>query len=293
MRDFFTARAIVIIAAAIVALPLVAGSAAAQAVPESRAEISLSFAPIVKRAAPAVVNVYAQRIVRQPGFRPFGDDPLFRHFFGDDGFFGGPRERVQNSLGSGVIVDDSGFVVTNHHVIKGGTDIRVVLSDKREFEATVLLNDERTDIAVLKIEPGSEPLPILPLGDSDALEVGDLVLAIGNPFGVGQTVTSGIVSALARTEVGITDYQFFVQTDAAINPGNSGGALIDMGRPPGGHQHGDLFAQRRFDRYRIRHPRQHGEGGDPVLGGHRPGGAPVGRGGDPGGHPRHRPGARP
>ncbi len=229
MRDFFTARAIVVIAAAIVALPVVAGTAAAQAVPDSRAEISLSFAPIVKRAAPAVVNVYAQRIVRQPGFRPFGDDPLFRHFFGDDGFFGGPRERVQNSLGSGVIVDDSGFVVTNHHVIKGGTDIRVVLSDKREFEATVLLNDERTDIAVLKIEPGSEPLPILPLGDSDALEVGDLVLAIGNPFGVGQTVTSGIVSALARTEVGITDYQFFVQTDAAINPGNSGGALIDMG----------------------------------------------------------------
>ncbi|HUF45888.1 MAG TPA: DegQ family serine endoprotease [Aestuariivirgaceae bacterium] len=228
MRGFFSATAMVVAAAAILALPHLAGSAAAQAVPQSRAEITFSFAPIVKRVAPAVVNVYARRMVRQPGFMPFGDDPLFRHFFGDDGLFGSPRERVQNSLGSGVIVDDSGFIVTNNHVIKGGTDIRIVLSDKREFEAKVLLNDERTDLAVLKIESGDGLLPTLPLGDSDGLEVGDLVLAIGNPFGVGQTVTSGIVSALARTEIGITDYQFFVQTDAAINPGNSGGALVDM-----------------------------------------------------------------
>jgi S1-C subfamily serine protease len=168
MRGFSAAKAIVIMAAAILALPLMVGSAATQEVPESRAEITLSFAPIVKRAAPAVVNVYAQRMVRQRGFLPFGDDPLFRHFFGDNGVFGGPRERVQNSLGSGVIVDDSGFIVTNHHVIEGGTDIRVVLSDKREFEATVLLNDERTDLAVLKIEPGNEVLPTLALGDSDA-----------------------------------------------------------------------------------------------------------------------------
>ena len=216
-------------AAAVLGFLMVAGvGAAAQDAPESRAEISLSFAPIVKRAAPAVVNVYARRTVRQRGFLPFGDDPLFRHFFGDDGVFGGPRERVQNSLGSGVIVDESGFIVTNNHVVEGGSDIRVVLSDKREFEATVLLADERTDLAVLKVDPGETPLPTLPLGDSDALEVGDLVLAVGNPFGVGQTVTSGIVSALARTDVGITDYQFFVQTDAAINPGNSGGALVDM-----------------------------------------------------------------
>jgi Do/DeqQ family serine protease len=225
MRVFFAESAL---AAIIVSLALLAGPAAAQEVPESRAEISLSFAPVVKRAAPAVVNVYAQRTVRQRGFRPFGDDPLFRHFFGEDGMFGAPRERVQNSLGSGVIVDDSGFIVTNHHVIEGGTDIRVVLADRREYAAEVLMTDERTDLAVLKVDAGGEALPTLPLGDSDALEVGDLVLAVGNPFGVGQTVTSGIVSALARTEVGVTDYQFFVQTDAAINPGNSGGALVDM-----------------------------------------------------------------
>ncbi|MGE0210930.1 MAG: DegQ family serine endoprotease [Parvibaculaceae bacterium] len=218
------------IAAALLGVLLLAPSAAVKAeeVPASRAEITLSFAPVVKRTAPAVVNVYAQRRVAQQGFNPFGDDPFFRRFFGEDGFFGAPRERVQNSLGSGVIVDAQGLIVTNNHVIKGGTDIRVVLSDKREFEAKVVLTDERTDLAILKINPGSAQLPSLPFGDSDALEVGDLVLAIGNPFGVGQTVTSGIVSALSRTQVGITDYQFFIQTDAAINPGNSGGALIDM-----------------------------------------------------------------
>ena len=197
------------------------------AVPQDRTEIQLSFAPVVQRTAPAVVNVYAQRMVQSQG-KQFFDDPFFRRFFGDDGSFGRPRERVQNSLGSGVIVDPSGFVVTNHHVIRGGTDIKVVLADRREFEATVLLTDERTDLAVLKIDVPDEQLPALTLGDSDALEVGDLVLAIGNPFGVGQTVTSGIVSALARTRVGITDYQFFIQTDAAINPGNSGGALVNL-----------------------------------------------------------------
>ena len=142
--------------------------------------------------------------------------------------FGRPRERVQNSLGSGVIVDPAGLIVTNNHVIANGTDIKVVLADRREFEARVLLTDERTDLAVLKIDVPDEALPALTLGDSDALEVGDLVLAIGNPFGVGQTVTSGIVSALARTKVGVSDYQFFIQTDAAINPGNSGGALVNM-----------------------------------------------------------------
>ncbi|MFN0194659.1 MAG: Do family serine endopeptidase, partial [Aestuariivirga sp.] len=154
--------------------------------------------------------------------------PFFRRFFGDDGTFGRPRERVQNSLGSGVIVDSRGLIVTNNHVVQGGTDIRVVLADKREFEAELLLTDPRTDLAVLRIDAGDEDLPTVILGDSDSLEVGDLVLAIGNPFGVGQTVTSGIVSALARTQVGVSDYQFFIQTDAAINPGNSGGALVSM-----------------------------------------------------------------
>jgi Do/DeqQ family serine protease len=196
-------------------------------VPQTKAEIVLSFAPIVKRTSPAVVNVYAKRIVRQ---RETGlmADPFFRRFFGEEGGFGRPRERVANSLGSGVIVDPRGLIVTNNHVIRDGDDIRVALADRREFEAKLLLADERTDLAVLKIDAGDEDLASLSLADSDDLEVGDLVLAIGNPFGVGQTVTSGIVSALARTQVGVTDYQFFIQTDAAINPGNSGGALVNM-----------------------------------------------------------------
>lgn len=197
------------------------------AVPQGRAQVQLSFAPIVKRTAPAVVNVYAKRIEKQQESGLLSD-PFFRRFFGEDGNFGRPRERVANSLGSGVIVDSTGYIVTNNHVIANGSDIRVVLSDRREFEAKLLLADERTDLAVLKIDAGDEDLPTVLLADSDDLEVGDLVLAIGNPFGVGQTVTSGIVSALARTQVGITDYQFFIQTDAAINPGNSGGALVDM-----------------------------------------------------------------
>jgi Do/DeqQ family serine protease len=200
---------------------------AAKAVPDSRIALQLSFAPVVKTTAPAVVNVYSQRLVASRERRLL-DDPFFRQFFGNDGSFGRPRERVQNSLGSGVIVDPAGLIITNNHVIKGGTDIRVVLADKREFAAKLLLADERTDLAVLKIDVPDETLPALPLGDSDVLEVGDLVIAIGNPFGVGQTVTSGIVSALARTQVGISDYQFFIQTDAAINPGNSGGALVNM-----------------------------------------------------------------
>ena len=199
-----------------------------KAIPGNAAQLQLSFAPIVKRSAPAVVNVYAQRVTQTAQGNRFFDDPFFRRFFGDDGSFGRPRERVQNSLGSGVIVDPAGLIVTNNHVIANGTDIKVVLADRREFEAQVLLTDERTDLAVLKIDVPDEDLPALSLGDSDALEVGDLVLAIGNPFGVGQTVTSGIVSALARTKVGVSDYQFFIQTDAAINPGNSGGALVNM-----------------------------------------------------------------
>jgi Do/DeqQ family serine protease len=175
-----------------------------------------------------VVNVYTKKRVQQQRSGSLFDDPFFREFFGRNGGMGQPRERLQNSLGSGVIVDPAGLVVTNNHVVGGGEDIRVVLADKREFEAKLLLSDERSDLAVLKINVGDERLAALPFGDSDDLEVGDLVLAIGNPFGVGQTVTSGIVSALARTRVGVTDYQFFIQTDAAINPGNSGGALVNM-----------------------------------------------------------------
>ncbi|HEV3175679.1 MAG TPA: DegQ family serine endoprotease [Stellaceae bacterium] len=211
-----------IVAAAISLVP-----ALAQTAPTSREAIRLSFAPIVKQAAPAVVNVFSRRVVRTSA-SPFADDPFFRRFFGDRAPFGLPQERVQNSLGSGVIIDPDGLIVTNHHVIQDSQEITVVLSDRREFEARVLRSDERTDLAVLKIDPKDERLPTLEIGDSDALQVGDLVLAVGNPFGVGQTVTSGIVSGLARTAIGISDFRSFIQTDAAINPGNSGGALVDV-----------------------------------------------------------------
>jgi Do/DeqQ family serine protease len=196
-------------------------------VPSSANELRLSYAPVVQRAAPAVVNVYAAKMVtvRNPLF----DDPIFRRFFGVPDGRGGPGEQVQRSLGSGVIVDPSGLVVTNNHVIEGADQVKVSLSDKREFEAEIVLKDSRSDLAVLRIKAQNERFPALEFADSDALQVGDVVLAIGNPFAVGQTVTHGIVSAVARTQVGITDYQFFIQTDAAINPGNSGGALVDLG----------------------------------------------------------------
>ena len=202
-------------------------SAQLKSPPSSRLSLQLSYAPVVKIAAPAVVNVYVKKRVR-PRRNSLLNDPFFRRFF--DGNFGLPRERVQNSLGSGVIVSPGGIIVTNHHVIKGGADgeIKVVLADKREYTAHLILKDERTDLAILRIEARGQRFPFLEFKDSDGLEVGDLVLAIGNPFGVGQTVTSGIISALARTRVGISDYQFFIQTDAAINPGNSGGALVSM-----------------------------------------------------------------
>jgi Do/DeqQ family serine protease len=197
--------------------------------PNSQAEITLSFAPLVKSAAPAVVNIYTRRIVRARPISPLFNDPFFRRFFGEQFPPGSrPNQRVQNSLGSGVLVSADGFVVTNHHVIDQADEITVVLTDRREFEAEVVTRDEDTDLAVLRIKAENEELPFLKLRDSDTLEVGDLVLAIGNPFGVGQTVTSGIVSALARTARGVSDFGFFIQTDAAINPGNSGGALITL-----------------------------------------------------------------
>lgn len=197
-----------------------APAAPARRTPFGREEMQLSFAPLVKSTAPAVVNVYASQQVRQQS--PFAGDPFFEQFFGQ---MAPPRAR--SSLGSGVIIDAAGFVITNYHVVRDADQIKVALADGREFESKVLLKEEDVDLAVLKID-SAETLPALPIGDSDALEIGDLVLAIGNPFGVGQTTTSGIVSALARSHIGVSDFGFFIQTDAAINPGNSGGALINM-----------------------------------------------------------------
>jgi len=200
----------------------------AKSVPQSRDQITLSFASLVKSAAPAVVNIYAKKLVRRKNQGGLFDDPFFNRFFGDSPFGGFTRERLEKSLGSGVIVKSDGLIVTNHHVIQDAQEITVVLADRREFEAKMVVSDKKTDLAVLRIETDGEALPFLKLGDSDKLDVGDLVLAVGNPFGVGQTVTSGIVSALARTSVGVSDFRSFIQTDAAINPGNSGGALLGM-----------------------------------------------------------------
>ncbi|HEV2562747.1 MAG TPA: Do family serine endopeptidase [Rhizomicrobium sp.] len=212
-----------LIALLLAALAATPGAAAPlQAVPQSTGQVQLTFAPLVKRIAPAVVNVYARSVVQAP-MNPLFNDPLFQQFFGASPQL---RQRVQQSLGSGVIVRADGIVLTNNHVVTGGQNIVVALSDKREFKARVLLADSRTDLAVLKIDTKGEKLPTVAFGDSDKVQVGDLVLAIGDPFGVGQTVTMGIVSALARTQISASDYQFFIQTDAAINPGNSGGALV-------------------------------------------------------------------
>ncbi|TJW18056.1 MAG: DegQ family serine endoprotease [Mesorhizobium sp.] len=189
-------------------------------VPFGREEVQLSFAPLVKQTAPAVVNVYASQTAKVTS--PFEGDPFFEEFFGRS------QPRAQSSLGSGVLVDPTGVIVTNFHVIKDADQVKVATADGREFDSKVLLKDETLDLAVLKIS-SDKPFPVIAIGDSDALEVGDLLLAIGNPFGVGQTTTSGIVSALARSHIGVSDSSFFIQTDAAINPGNSGGALINMG----------------------------------------------------------------
>src|SRR3954462_1193469 len=195
---------------------------AQEVVPQTKTQVELTFAPLVKKAAPAVVNVFTRTVVKERPASPFFDDPFFQQFFGG----GQPKERVQNSLGSGVVVRPDGLIVTNNHVIAKADEIRVVLSDGREFPAQVIAADEKFDIGILKIETKGEVLPTLELKDSDDINVGDLVLAIGNPYGVGQTVTMGIVSALARTNIGVGDYGYYIQTDAAINPGNSGGALI-------------------------------------------------------------------
>jgi Do/DeqQ family serine protease len=216
-------RRLVLVGLVLVFGPLSAAAQDGRVVPSSPGQLTMSYAPIVKRVAPAVVNVYAAKLVENRN--PLLDDPIFRRFFGNPG---GPREQIQRSLGSGVVIDPSGFVVTNNHVIEGADQVKVSLADKREFEAEIVLKDARSDLAVLRIGDKRERFTAIDLADSDALQVGDVVLALGNPFGVGQTVTHGIVSAVARTQVGITDYQFFIQTDAAINPGNSGGALVDL-----------------------------------------------------------------
>ena len=197
-----------------------------RAVPQDQAQVQLSFAPIVQAVSPSVVNVYATRI-EQRAVSPFANDPFFSRFFGEQYFQTRPRES--RSLGSGVVVDSNGVILTNSHVISGATDIRIALNDGREFAVDLVVEDQQTDLAVLRVrDANGVTFPAITFADSDALLVGDLVLAIGNPFGVGQTVTSGIVSALARTGVEASDYEFFIQTDAAINPGNSGGALVDM-----------------------------------------------------------------
>ena len=187
------------------------------------------FSPVAKVTMPAVVNISTSRTVRQQGgqMSPFMNDPLFRQFFGDEYFhqFNIPRERRENSLGSGVIVSGDGYIVTNAHVVDKADDIKVLLSDKREFTGKVVGVDTKTDIAVIKIS--GKDLPTVNWGDSDRIEVGEYVLAIGNPFGLNSTVTLGIVSAIGRANMGIEDYENFIQTDAAINPGNSGGALIN------------------------------------------------------------------
>jgi len=189
-----------------------------------------NFVPVVKAAAPAVVNISTTRVVQSSGGQfqsPFMDDPFFRHFFGDEFSrrFNGPRKREESSLGSGVIVDSAGYIVTNNHVIAQADEIKVLLSDEREFTGKVVGTDPKTDLAVIKID--AKNLPTVPWGDSNSLEVGEYVLAVGNPFGLNQTITMGIVSAVGRANVGIADYEDFIQTDAAINPGNSGGALVN------------------------------------------------------------------
>jgi Do/DeqQ family serine protease len=230
-RSFDDQPVALILVLVLLASVMAIGSAVARerVVPSSKMGVKYSFAPIVRQTMPAVVNVYvrhrAKRVMRR---NPFANDPFFRRFFG--GSFGVPRERIESSLGSGVIVDAKGLVVTNFHVIEGATgdEIKVALPNRKEYQADILLKDKKADLAVLRLRADGERFPFLNIANSDRLQVGDLVLAMGNPFGVGQTVTSGIVSALARTGIGKGDAQYFIQTDAAINPGNSGGALVDV-----------------------------------------------------------------
>ena len=216
IRRAILAATILLMSGALAAAPAVR----AQGLPTDRSELAFSYAPLVKKVSPAVVNIYTTttaRVQRRLPF-PFPGMPLPPQ----------AGERVQNSLGSGVLVQADGTIVTNAHVVKGADEIRVVLADRREYEAKLLTQDERYDLALLRIDTNGEKFPFLELRDSDSVEVGDIVLAIGNPFGLNQTVTSGIISAVARSAGGVNDSNFFIQTDAAINPGNSGGALVSL-----------------------------------------------------------------
>ncbi|MBI4030299.1 MAG: Do family serine endopeptidase [Proteobacteria bacterium] len=219
---------LVFLAAFLFVVPLCA-QAQDRAAPASREQIQMSFAPLVREVTPAVVSVSTRRTVTQR-VSPFMGDPLFDQLFGQAFGFGGglTRKRIEDALGSGVIVDSEGLIVTNAHVVRNAEEITVVMNDGREFPAKKTLVDAPSDLALLRIDAQGEKLPFVNLEPSEKLEVGDLVLAIGNPFGVGQTVTSGIISALARSSLNINDFNFFIQTDAAINPGNSGGALVAM-----------------------------------------------------------------
>jgi len=193
----------------------------AQQISASRLTPSESFAPSAKKVIPTVVNIFTQQKIRDPA-HPALEDPVFRHFFGDrlD-----PKPRQASNLGSGVIVSSNGYILTNHHVVEAADEIQVALADGRTLPARVVGADPETDLAVLKID--ATGLPAITFAQAESLNVGDWVLAVGNPFGVGQTVTAGIVSALGRTHLGINTFENFIQTDAAINPGNSGGALVD------------------------------------------------------------------
>ncbi len=202
---------------ALIAIPALAQDIQ-RVVPSSQAQVQLSYSPVVKQTSPAVVNIFTSRTVRTRTRSSFFDEMF--------GMQRAPRERVESSLGSGVIVRSNGIIVTNAHVVKGADELKVVLNDRREFEAKVVAQDEETDLAVLRIDTKGEIMPVLQVGANEEPEIGDIVLAIGNPFGVGQTVTSGIISALGRTNV--SDISSAIQTDAAVNPGNSGGALVNL-----------------------------------------------------------------
>ena len=188
-----------------------------------------TYAPVIKGVLPSVVNISSSKVVKAEGTGQSQMDPMFRQFFGGEG--GAPKDRREKSLGSGVIVSPEGYILTNNHVVDGATDVRVTLSDKRELQARIVGTDPKTDVAVLKIE--ADNLKPLTIGDSAQVEIGDVAIAIGDPFGVGQTVTKGIISAKGRGGLGIEDYEDFLQTDAPINPGNSGGALVN--------DHGELI----------------------------------------------------
>ena len=231
-----TAASVVAVSAAAWSVSGTAATAAGSTAPAPAAPLAAdrvigngtdSYAPVIARVAPAVVTIRSEQRVRQTRQRlPFMDDPRFRDFFGDQFGEGMPSPRPRAGLGSGVIVSADGYILTNHHVIDGADRVRVELQDRRTFDATIVGSDEASDLAVLKIDGGS--LPVMPLGDSDAVNVGDIVLALGNPLGVGQTVTMGIISAKGRsTGLGDGSFEDFLQTDAPINSGNSGGALVN------------------------------------------------------------------